>query len=99
MRKFHLHYMNDAILQQLVAEIPLGQNFLKKDLAAVETGLGIPNDGTNPVTLTPATPSAPAGTRPLAPSMRGPSTRWPRARGPRQQGASRRLACAHGLSS
>ena len=29
MRKFYLQYKNDAILQQLVAEIPWGQNLLK----------------------------------------------------------------------
>jgi predicted nuclease of restriction endonuclease-like (RecB) superfamily len=32
MRKFYLQYKNDAILQQLVAEIPWGQNLLKKYL-------------------------------------------------------------------
>ena len=30
MRKFYLQYENDAILQQLVAEITWGQNLLKK---------------------------------------------------------------------
>ena len=32
MRKFYLQYENNAILQQLVAEIPWGQNLLKKYL-------------------------------------------------------------------